>query len=79
MFSVTSSMLRCRHMHRRMLLCCDAQVLLNFLPCTAQRYGTVDMSRLDLRLLQDGLFMIAFDKPWAAVEWAVTLQLAMLK
>ena len=30
-------------------------------------------------LLQDGLFMIAFDKPWAAVEWAVTLQLAMLK
>ena len=30
-------------------------------------------------VLQDGLFMIAFDKPWAAVEWAVTLQLAMLK
>ncbi len=30
-------------------------------------------------LLQDGLFMIAFDKPWAAVEWAITLQLAMLK
>lgn len=23
--------------------------------------------------------MIAFDKPWAAVEWAVTLQLAMLR
>lgn len=30
-------------------------------------------------VLQVGLFMIAFDKPWAAVEWAVTLQLAMLK
>ena len=30
-------------------------------------------------MLQDGLFMIAFDKPWAAVEWAITLQLAMLK
>ena len=29
--------------------------------------------------LQDGLFMIAFDKPWAAVEWAVTLQMAMLR
>ncbi|DBA91536.1 TPA: hypothetical protein ACH3X1_003159 [Trebouxia sp. C0004] len=28
---------------------------------------------------KDGLFMIAFDKPWAAVEWAITLQLAMLK
>ena len=30
-------------------------------------------------VLQDGLFMIAFDKPWAAVEWALTLQLAMLR
>lgn len=30
-------------------------------------------------VLQDGLFMIAFDKPWAAVEWAVTLQMAMLR
>lgn len=29
--------------------------------------------------MQDGLFMIAFDKPWAAVEWAVTLQMAMFR
>ena len=35
--------------------------------------------QLPLLLLQDGLFMIAFDKPWAAVEWSITLQLAMLK
>ena len=66
-------------MHQRMLLCHGACVSLKFLPCKAQSYGTVHMSRLDLCLLQDGLFMIAFDKPWAAVEWALTLQLAMLK
>ena len=48
--------------------------------------GLAQLTRLSLHrlikailALQDGLFMIAFDKPWAAVEWAVTLQMAMLR